>query len=95
MRARLGARLPATSADGGEVKRSTIRLAPHRATASGYNSAGRKAWWFENGGSIEIYIECGGAVPASARINRAALADWIKRTEPKPRADRKPRRRKG
>ena len=40
------------------------------------------AWFYENAGSIDVYIyPKGGGTAATCRIQRALLADWIKRTE--------------
>ena len=47
--------------------------------------SGREAWFYENAKSIDVYIrdpERGQTF--MTRIPRAMLADWIKRTEPKP-----------
>jgi len=46
-------------------------------------SSADEAWFYENRRSIEIYVKRGNVI-VSAKVPRQKLADWIKRTEPKP-----------
>jgi hypothetical protein len=46
---------------------------------------GKSAWWYEERGSIGIYIEGFGTV-LSCRIRRSALKSYLRRSEAKIRA---------
>ena len=58
-----------------KLKRSAVHPLPQP-------SKNDSAWFYENAGSIDIYIvPIGGGAAVSCRIQRALLADWLSRTE--------------
>lgn len=42
-----------------------------------------ETWWYERPGSIEVVIRLHNGLSGIARIKRAALKDWLERSEPK------------
>lgn len=56
-----------------------VKLSPQKAKPQ---KPASDAWWYENRNSIDVLIDDRGVV-ASCRINRKALADWLRRTEAK------------
>lgn len=54
---------------------------PHSATPM-HNTC-EEAWWYENKGSIQVYVHRGNKTFA-CRINRRVLKDWLERTEQPP-----------
>ncbi len=57
-----------------KLKRSPIHLTRQ-------SSVNSKAWFYENAGSIDVYIvPKEGGPSVRCRIQRALLADWIERT---------------
>jgi len=58
----------------------SISRGAHKATATGCH----EAWWYENKGSIEIYMHDGNKHPGKimhCRIQKAAIKRWLKRVE--------------
>lgn len=55
-----------------KLKRTAQKATPRLDTA--------EAWWYEGRNSIQVYVQDGDRI-LSCRIRRAALSDWIKRTE--------------
>jgi hypothetical protein len=51
-------------------------------TAQHAISVDGEAWYYENAGSIEVYVQTDLGI-VRCKIHRAKLADWIKRTEMK------------
>lgn len=41
----------------------------------------KDAWYYENKGSIDVFIQRDAGGVVAARINRCQLLQWIKRTE--------------
>ena len=57
---------------------SALRRAPHKAKPHANTTDAQDAWWYENTGSIDVYIEMNGKVLA-CRIDRFRIEQWLSR----------------
>lgn len=57
------------------------KLNPIKATP--YSAYSREAWWYENTRSVSVFVQGDDNRVYACKIQRAKLADWVKRTEPK------------
>lgn len=57
-----------------------LKRTPQKAKPNHCDTA--EAWWYEGRHGIDVLVQDGDRI-LSCRIRRAALADWIKRTEKK------------
>ena len=58
----------------------TLRPEPHKAKSILGAIQCKEACWYENGRSIDVYIESKNGPVYSCRIERRHLLSWIKRT---------------